>query len=178
MNGAQRDGVLVVMLVAALVAILAVAFGVVLMGCGENVPGIGPSIRSAHPSQHEKLMWAIDVAGDALQREGLVDPALIVDLTVLDGYEFTLERVDEDMGLSVWGLNELVLSGKGLRCHDTIATQGQDPEALVPSGLSLAHELAHCAQAVLLMPDPMHEDRAIWDGVVPAVNAALRAVEL
>ena len=36
MNGTQRDSVLVGLLVAALFAILAVAFGVVLLGCGEN----------------------------------------------------------------------------------------------------------------------------------------------
>jgi hypothetical protein len=171
----ERDGILALLLVGALVAILAAALGAALLGCkGENVPGLGPSVRTSHPSQHGKLMRAIDVAGDALQANGLADVALIVDLTVLDGFAFELERADMDVK-ALWGLNEIVLGTNGVRCKDTIATQDQNPEALVPSGLALAHELAHCAQDVLFMRDPRHEDRHVWDVIVPAVNAALAA---
>lgn len=175
MKGAQRDGVLVMLLVGALMAILGVAGMAMLLGCkGDDVPGIGPTVRSAHPSQHARLLRAIDVAGDALQTAGLVDPALIVDLTVFDGDSFAVTWEEMD-GASLWGHNDLVLGVKGLRCEDAIASRQQDVNDLRPSGLSLAHEMAHCALDVMVRPDSKHEDRAIWDVIVPAVNARLAA---
>ena len=165
--------------IVATVALVGLIFG----GCrGEGVPGIGPTITTAHRPLVGPFLQALDVIGDELQANGLPDPAPIVDVTILDGesfaiYETGFANPDLD-GKPLWGRNEVALTHRGLRCLDTIALRNGDgedigPDAVRPSQVSSAHEAAHCALDVALQPDPKHRDRDVWDRIVPAINARL-----
>lgn len=160
-------------------ALVALLFG----GCrGGNIPGVGPVVTTSHPPLVERFFRAIDVIGDELQANGLPDPALAVDMTLLDGESFAIYESsfgDPDLdGVPLWGRNEIAVTHRGIRCLDMIALRngaGEDinPDDVRPSQVSAAHELAHCALDIALEPDPGHKDRDVWDRIIPAVNASL-----
>lgn len=152
-----------------------VVFALALIGCGgDQIPGIGPTVKSTHPDQHGRMRDAIHIIGQALRDTGLDDVSPIVDAELLDGYSFDNGDADPT---PLWGHNELALNPRGLRCVETIATRDQSPP-FVFSALSLTHEMTHCSLDVMLSPDPRHEQRDVWDRIVPNINATLAAYGL
>lgn len=140
--------------------------------CDGEIPGAGPTVTGAHPELVGPFLEAIDVAGDSLQRDIGLDPTLVTDVTLVDGESFSANDVLD--GAPLWGLNQIALTDRGPRCLVTLALRVPASE-VVPSGTSLAHEMAHCAQDWQLAPDPKHEAVTVWTWAVPRANELLRS---
>lgn len=170
----QKDEAIVYMLGGSFVVMIVLALGILLFGCfeGDDLPGAGPTITTSHPELVAPFTQAVDVVGDSLQRDLLADPALVLDVTLVDGESFVSGEVLD--GAPLWGRNRLVVTDRGPRCQVTLALRV--PAAAVrPSATSLAHESAHCALDWLLAPDGAHEQRSVWEWAVPRANEALEA---
>lgn len=167
----MRDYV-AICLIGFLVVCLVVAGALLVAGCDEgvNVEGTGPTVTTSRPELHWPFLRAADLVGDSIQ-EQLVDPALVMDVELVDGESFQ----SNDM-MALWGRNRLVLTGHGPRCQIVLALR-VDASLVRPSGTSLAHEAAHCAMAFLLRQDPDHEEMGVWGpgGLVEQANARLMA---
>lgn len=172
MNEHQKDLVAAYTLMGIFVVAIGVCIALLITGCDGEIPGTGPTVTTAHPELRAPFYQAIDVVGDSLQRDMGADPALVLDVTLLDGEGFTSGDVLD--GAPLWGRNQFALTGKGPRCLITLALRVPAPEVL-PSNTSLAHEAAHCALDWQWEPDGMHEQRWVWDWVVPRANEALEA---
>jgi hypothetical protein len=168
----DNDALVAYGLAAVFLAAISVCLGLVFFGCfeGDDLPGSGPTITTSHPELVTPFVAAVDVVGDSLQRDLLADPALVLDVTLVDGASFNSTDVLD--GAPLWGRNRLVVTGKGPRCQVTLALR-VPPAEVKPSGTSLAHEAAHCALDWLLAPDGAHEQRSVWEWAVPRANEAL-----
>lgn len=172
MDPGRKDALLAYGMALMFLAAIAVCTGLLLFGCDGNLPGTGPTITTSHPELVEPFTHAVDVVGDSLERDVGADPALVLDVTLVDGASFTSGEVLD--GAPLWGRNRLVLTDKGPRCQVTLALRVA-PSEVLPSNTSLAHEAAHCSLTWLLAPDPHHEARSVWEWAVPRANEALAA---
>jgi hypothetical protein len=153
--------------------ILAALVALWCAACGD-LPGTGPRITTSHPELVYAFLRAVDVVGDSLERDGFNDPAMVLDVTLLDGPVF--QDFDDVMGgQPLWGRNRVVLSGQGVRCEITLALR-DTWENVLPSRTSLAHEAAHCSLDWMFEPDPQHRYSNVW-GVGGAVARANQALE-
>lgn len=168
----MRDWV-AILIVGFLALALIIAGSLLIIGCdrGVDVPGAGPTVTTSHPELHWPFLLAADRVGDSLQADGLVDPALVLDIELIDGDSF-----QSNDGMALWGRNRLVFTGHGPRCQIALALR-VEVVLVKPSKTSLAHEAAHCAQDFLFRPDPRHEEEPVWGagGYVERANDALVA---
>ena len=169
MNEEQRDLWTAYGLMAVFIVAIGVCIGLLLTGCDGDVPGTGPTVTTSHEHLRAPFLEAIDVVGDSLQVDIGSDPALVTDVVLVDGASFSTSDT-----VSLWGRNQLVVTSRGPRCLATLALR-VDASEVVPSGTSLAHEMAHCALDWQLAHDGQHENRTVWDWAVPRANEALRA---
>ena len=174
----MRETIATAIIVALLLACVVVGLCALVLGCeGDNIPGTGPTVTTSHPELREPFLRAADIVGDSLQETMLADPALVLDVVLLDGAVFG--DGEQQDGVALWGRNRLVLTGKGPRCEDVIALRVPADEVR-PSNTSLAHEAAHCALDFLLRFDPGHERPEVWGpgGAVQVANERLREAGL